>query len=166
MKAVKLPVTIFFASCLLATSAFADSAVLVIGQNLKVGMPLKDAIALLGIPSSVKVNRGTEAALDSIAVERLDYGVVIHALSKGTTVEAIEILPTFKGHFSSGVKIGDKFSALVEKYGMPQSVGMEIARYPELGLYFLLKDEILLSAKTFVKGSKLLESRLANPAEN
>lgn len=165
MRRTRLAVSVFLGLCLWAAQAFADGA-LVIGENLKVGMPLKDALVLLGHPESLRIYRGTETAADSVAVEYPNHGVIVRALNMGTTVEGIDILPGFKGRFASGVKIGDKFSVLIEKYGTPQSLSMDIARYPNLGLYFLLKDQLLVSGKSFAKGSKLLDSRLANPTEN
>lgn len=165
VRAAKLLAIVFLLSC--STPVIAqNNAAIEIGKNLKVGMPLKEAISLLGIPASVKVGRGTEPAADSIVIEYLDQGIMVYALNKGTLIEGIEVLPTFKGLFSSGVKIGDKFPTIIEKYGTPQSLVMETARYPELGLYLHLKDDVLLSAKMFVKGSKLLDSRLANPTSN
>ena len=41
----------------------------VVGKNLKVGMTLDRAIALLGVPIKITVKRGTEPSLDSIAIK-------------------------------------------------------------------------------------------------
>lgn len=160
-------ITIFLLLCSWVTPAQAQNeSVIEIGKNLKVGMPLKDTIALLGIPNSLRVIRGTDSNTDSVVIEYPEQGLVIYALSKGAMIEGIEVLPVFKGRFASGVKIGDKFPTLVEKYGAPQSLVMGTARYPDLSLYFNLKDDVILSAKVFMKGSKLLDSRLAATAPN
>ena len=54
---------------------------LVIGKNLKVGMPLANAIKLLGIPGSISVKRGTESKLDSVAIAYGNHGIVLHSLN-------------------------------------------------------------------------------------
>ncbi len=95
---------------------------LVIGKNLKVGMSLSEAIKLLGITGSIKIKRGTESKLDSISIEYANHGIVIHSLNGKRQIEALEILPTFKGSFAEGVKIGAKVSLggernlIVEEY--------------------------------------------------
>ncbi len=132
----------------------------VVGKNLKVGMVLNQAITLLGVPKKVKVKRGTEPNLDSISMEYAMHGVVIHALSGQQKVEAIELLPTFKGQFANGIKMGDKVPTLIEKYGVPQTMSDSIARYPDKGLYFSLKKNVLVSTWIFVKNSKILSHQL------
>ena len=102
--------------CLFSSSAVAEEkAPLVIGENLKVGMPVNQVIALMGVPAKFTVNRGTEPLTDSVVIEYLDQGVVVHAVNKSTLVDEIEVLPTFKGSFAKGVKIGAKFNDLVAK---------------------------------------------------
>lgn len=133
---------------------------IVIGKSLKVGMPLEKAISLLGIPKSININRGPEPEADSLSIEYPDQGIVIHAMTKKTTVEEVEVLPNFKGRFGEGVKIGTKFPVLMEKYGMPQSVESHIASYPKAGIYFILKDDALVSAKVFAQNSKLFNYKL------
>ncbi len=148
---------------LLAGPALAEEEIsLVIGKNLKVGMPLNEVIALLGIPNSMAVNRGTEPLRDSVSIRYPKHGVVVHTLNKKTTVEQIEVLPTFKGTFAEGVKIGAKFNDLIEKYGMPESLNAQVARYPQQGLYFMMEREVLVSAKVFSKNSKILDHQLIN----
>ena len=95
---------------------------LVVGKNLKVGMTLDKAITLLGVPIKITVKRGTEPSLDSIAIKYASHGVVIHTLNGKQKVEAIELLPTFKGQFENGIKMGNKIPQLIEKYGVPQSL--------------------------------------------
>lgn len=149
--------------CFLAGSAMADEkAGLVIGENLKVGMPVNQVITLMGIPAKFTVNRGTEPLTDSVVLEYLDQGIVVHAVNKSTTVDEIEVLPSFKGSFAKGVKIGAKFNDLVAKYGVPKTMNAQIARYPEQGMFFQLERESLVSAKVFMKGSKILDLQLIN----
>ena len=66
---------------------------LVIGKNLKVGMPMEEAIKLLGIPRSIKIKRGTGSKLDSISIEYANHGIVLHSLNGKNKIEVLEILP-------------------------------------------------------------------------
>ena len=132
----------------------------VVGKNLKVGMTLDKAVTLLGIPKKINVKRGTEPSLDSISIKYATHGVVIHTLNGKEKVEAIELLPTFKGQFANGIKMGDKVPILIEKYGVPQSMSATLARYPDKGLYFSLKKNVLVSTWIFVKNSKIFSHQL------
>ena len=131
-----------------------------VGKNIKVGMALDKAITLLGVPKKVFIKRGTEPRLDSISIKYTEHGVIIHTLSGKQKVEAIELLPTFKGQFANGIKMGDKVPTLIGKYGVPQSMSDSLARYPDKGLYFSLKDNVLVSTWIFVKNSKILSHQL------
>ncbi len=133
---------------------------LIIGKNLKVGMPLEGAIKLLGIPSSMNIKRGTESKLDSIAIDYQNHGIILHVLNGKRQVEALEILPQFQGSFVEGVKMGENFTALIDKYGVPQSMNASLAKYPKKGMYFSLKENIVIAAYIFVKNSKLLSHQL------
>lgn len=138
---------------------------IVIGENLSAGMPLSQAIQLLGIPDQVRVIRGTSADRDSIQITYVGHGLVVRALSGGTTVEGIEITPSFKGVFKSenGIKLGVKYEMLIGEYGLPASLTAQVMRYPDRNLYFQLNNERLLSAKNYAPNSKLLDARLMNP---
>ena len=132
----------------------------VVGKNLKVGMTLDKAITLLGVPIKITVKRGTEPSLDSIAIKYASHGVVIHTLNGKQKVEAIELLPTFKGQFANGIKMGNKVPKLIEKYGVPQSMSDSLARYPDKGMYFSMKKNMLASTWIFLKNSKILSHQL------
>ncbi|NIQ01697.1 MAG: hypothetical protein GWO19_14920 [Nitrospinaceae bacterium] len=138
---------------------------IVIGENISTGMPLSQAMQLLGIPDKVKVIRGTSADRDSIEISYPKHGLVIRAMTSGTQVEAIEAGPTFKGSFKSesGIKLGVKYQVVIGEYGLPNSLTAQVMRYPKHGLYFQLNNERLLSAKTYMQGTKLLDSSLMNP---
>lgn len=133
---------------------------LVIGKNLKVGMPLEKVIKLLGIPKSMAISRGTEPVLDSFQIDYPEHGLVIYALNNKQIVEEIEVLPSFEGRFSEGLKMGSKFPQLVSMYGMPKKLTTHLARYPDRGMFFVLKDDAVISAKLFVKNSKILDHQL------
>ncbi len=132
----------------------------VVGKNLKVGMTLDQAITLLGVPKKIEVERGTEPSLDSLSIKYVNHGVVIHTLNGKQKVEAIELLPAFKGQFANGIKMGDKVPTLIKKYGVPQSMSASLARYPDKGLYFSLKENVLVSTWIFVKNSKIFSHQL------
>jgi hypothetical protein len=132
----------------------------VVGKNLKVGMTLDQAITLLGVPKKINVERGTEPSLDSLSIKYTNHGVVIRTINGKQKVEAIELLPTFKGQFANGIKMGDKVPTLIKKYGVPQSMSASLARYPDKGLYFSLKENVLVSSWIFVKNSKIFSHQL------
>ena len=152
--------------CFLAGPAIAEEKAplvegpLVVGKNLKVGMSVDNVIALLGIPTKFMVNRGTEPLTDTVVIEYPNHGVVIYAMNKKATVDQIELLPSFKGSFVEGVKIGATFNDLIQKYGVPNSMNAQIARYPDQGMFFQLEKEVLVSAKIFSKNSQILDRQL------
>lgn len=145
----------------LATPALAQE--LVIGGNLKTGMQLKQALKTLGYPDSFVVKRGPSSMTDHIEMSYAGVGVIIRVMSKGKIVQAIEINPTFKGTFDTGIKVGSPFTEIVAKYGTPETLSSQIVRYPSKGIYFLMSNSKLLSAKLFIKDSKLLEHKMVKP---
>ena len=136
--------------------------VFVIGETLKIGMPLNEALTLLGTPNSVKVNRGTELQMDSVSINYPNQGIKVFTLTKKNTIEQIEVLPKFKGSLPNGITIGSRFSDLVKTYGIPTFKDSSIVKYPKTGIYFFLKDNTILSAKLFQKNSNLLAHKLLN----
>ena len=56
--------------------------------------------------------------------------------------------------------MGAKVAAMIDKYGVPQSINASLARYPDKGLYFSLKENVLIAAHVFDKNSKLLSHQL------
>ena len=138
---------------------------IVIGENLTIGMPLNTTMKLLGIPDKIKVVRGTSTDRDSIQINYARHGLVVRAMSGNSTVEGIEIGPSFKGSFKSenSIKLGVKYEMLIGEYGLPASLTAQVMRYPKKGLYFQLNNNRLLSAKTYKTGSKLMDAKLMNP---
>jgi len=137
----------------------------VIFGNLSPGMPLNNAIVLLGIPDKVKVVRGASADRDSVEINYARYGLIVRAMSGGSNIEGIEVGPTFKGTFKSDndIKLGVKYEMLIGEYGLPASLTAQVMRYPKRGLYFQLNNDRLLSAKTYASGTKLMDAYLMNP---
>ena len=147
-----------------ATPALAQNINIGPKGNLKTGMPLKAAFKVLGgFPESVVAKRGASSTYDHIEMDYPSLGILIRVMSGGKTVEAIEIQPTFKGKFDTGIKLGSPFNNILTKYGPPVTLSSQIARDPDRGLYFLLSNNVLLSAKVFAKDTKLLEYQLATP---
>ena len=124
---------------------------LIIGKNLKVGTPLERAIKMLGNPKSIKVTRGSYPVLDNISMEYPNHGVIIHVMNDEKRIEALEVLPQFKGKFTNGITIGEKVSILINKFGIPRSIDSSIARYPAKGIHFTLKKNVLIAAYVFSK---------------
>ena len=86
-------------------------------------------------------------------------------MSGGSTIEGIEVGPSFKGSFKSenAIKLGVKYEMLIGEYGLPTSLTAQVMRYPQRGLYFQLNNNRLLSAKTYLNGTKLIDASLMNP---
>ncbi|MFQ5671839.1 MAG: hypothetical protein ACE5G9_02000 [Nitrospinales bacterium] len=161
MKFVKLIFLALFVACSAIPAGAENENELVVGENLKVGMPLTDAFKLLGLPKRIQVRRGTDRLSDGIAIAYVDHGVVIHAVNKGSVVEGIEVSLRFAGRFAAGIKIGDSFKTMIEKYGVPESFKSGVARYPKRHLIFVLNQEKIVSAKVFAKDTPLLAGRIA-----
>jgi hypothetical protein len=138
---------------------------IVIGGNLTTGMPLSKTMVLLGIPEKIKVVRGASNDRDSIELTYAQHGLVVRAMSMGSTIEGIEIGPSFKGTFKAEntIKLGVKYEMLISEYGLPTSLTAQVMRYPTRGLYFQLNNNRLLSAKTYRNGTKLIDASLMNP---
>jgi hypothetical protein len=132
----------------------------VVGGNLKVGMSLNEAFKILGTPKSVNVVRGSNPSVDSISMEYLDQGVIIHVLTNKPKIEALELLQNFKGEFLEGIIIGSKIEDLIKAFGIPKSMESFIARYPQKGIYFSLDNKAVVSVQLFSRNSKILHSRL------
>ena len=132
----------------------------VVGGNLKVGMTLSQAFEILGTPKFINVIRGSNPSFDSISIKYLSKGIILHAFTNNPRLEALEVLPNFKGEFIKGINIGSKIEDLIKAFGIPNSMESFIARYPQKGIYFSLDNEIIISAQLFKKNNKLLKTRL------
>jgi hypothetical protein len=139
-----------------------NSKTFVVGGNLKVGMPLTQAFEILGTPKFINVIRGGNPTFDSISLKYLSKGIILHAFTNNTRIEALEVLQNFKGEFIEGINIGSKIEDLIKAFGVPNSMESFSARYPQKSIFFSLDNEIIVSAQVFKKNSKLLNSRLYN----
>tara|TARA_B100001123_G_scaffold93230_2_gene107351 strand:- start:7030 stop:7617 length:588 start_codon:yes stop_codon:yes gene_type:complete len=122
---------------------------IVIGKNLTVGMTLEEAIRILGVPKSFGVERGAEPEQDRVTAEYAGQGIIIYALNDKKEIESLDVLKEFKGEFLNGVKMGEKIKVLIKKWGLPHSMNSSIVHYPTKGIYFDIKDNVLISAHVF-----------------
>jgi hypothetical protein len=118
---------------------------LIIGETLRLGMPIAEAMTLLGMPQGMRTE-GKDAK-EIRWMEYPDLGVSIGAKPGGKNIEFIEVQKAFKGRFRSGVKIGDSQTAVIANYGMPASMTPENASYPTEGIIFRLDDGKLVGAQ-------------------
>jgi hypothetical protein len=137
-----------------------NNKIFVVGGNLKVDMTLSQAFEILGTPKFINVIRGGNPSFDSISIKYLSKGIILYAFTNNPRLEALEVLPNFKGEFIEGINIGSKIEDLIKTFGIPNSMESFIARYPQKGIYFSLDNEIIISAQLFKKNSKLLKTRL------
>ena len=133
----------------LGTSDKSEFKGIIIGQNLTAGTTLEQAIRILGFPKSIAVERGGRPEQDRTAVEYADHGIIIYVLNDKKIIESIDVLKEFKGEFFNGVKMGEKIRVLIKEWGLPHSMNSSIAHYPEKGIYFDIKDKVLVSAHVF-----------------
>jgi len=133
----------------LGTSDKSEFKGIIIGQNLTVGTTLEEAIRILGFPKSFAVERGAEPEQDRIIAEYAGQGIIIYALNDKKEIESLDVLKEFKGEFLNGVKMGEKIKVLIKKWGLPHSMNSSIVHYPAKGIYFDIKDNVLISAHVF-----------------
>ncbi|MFC1838753.1 hypothetical protein ACFL1N_04170 [Thermodesulfobacteriota bacterium] len=134
----------------------ANNTQIVIDENLKPGMPLKDAIELLGPPARVKVSdKGT------VVIPYNELGLSIEVMSDGTVIEGIHLRSSFKGRFASGLKIGSDFQKILSLYKDPDIMTEDILEYFDTGRIFKLSREKLVGATLYSNKSKLFQ-RMSN----
>jgi tetratricopeptide (TPR) repeat protein/Mg-chelatase subunit ChlD len=138
-----------------------SARLIVIGENLRLGMPLKEAMDLLGAPQDLAIEPGTTAAEARIRLDYPQHGLVLVATAADKTLHSIEVRSVFRGQFAAGIKIGDSASALLQAYGMPAVMTPQEARYPDQGLVFKFDDAKLVSATVSLKAPP----EVAKPSE-
>ena len=126
---------------------------IIIGQNLAIGTTLEEAIRILGVPKSFAVERGTKPEQDRVVVGYADQGIIIYVINDKKIIESFDVLKEFKGEFFNGIKMGEGIRVLIKKWGLPHSMNSFIAHYPKKGIYFDIKDNVLISAHVFHRNS-------------
>lgn len=82
----------------------ANNTRIIIDKKLKLGMPLKDAIDLLGPPERIQVSK-----IGTVVLPYNTLGLSIEVMSDGTIIEGIHLQSSFRGQFASGLEIGVDF---------------------------------------------------------
>ena len=133
-----------------AIAISADSTQIIINENLKPGMTLKDAIELLGPPESVKAgNAGT------IIISYDSLGLSVEVMSDGTVIEAIHLQSAFKGKLSSGIKMGVDFQEILSAYNQPDLMTKEKIEYSDIATVFQISQGKLVGADLYSGKSTL-----------
>jgi hypothetical protein len=152
--------------------SFAESGSrIIIDENLKPGMPLKDAIELLGPPEKVKISD-----IGTVIMPYDSIGLSIEVLSNGTIVEAIHLQSGFIGSFASGLVIGDNTQKIIASYSQPDTKTNDVFEYSLPSRRFLIsqdklsgadlyKDKSALYHQTPVKVVKRFEEKVAESSE-
>ena len=125
----------------------AGASKLIIGETLRLKMPIGEAMTLLGMPQGMRTE-GKDAK-EIRWMEYPDLGVSIGAKPGGRNIEFIEVQRAFKGHLRSGIKMGDSQTAVITNYGMPASMTPESSTYPAEGIIFRFADGKLMGARVF-----------------
>lgn len=122
----------------------ANDTQIIIDENLKPGMPLKEAIELLGPPEKVKIsNNGT------IVIPYDTLGLSVEVMSDGSVIERIHLSSSFKGQFASGIEIGADFQKILSAYNQPDIMTKEIIEYSDLARIFQLHEGKLIGADLY-----------------
>ncbi|MBN1832378.1 MAG: PDZ domain-containing protein [Deltaproteobacteria bacterium] len=122
----------------------ADNTRIMIDENLKIGMPLKDAIDLLGSPEKIQVS---QAGTSILLYDTL--GLSIEVLSDGTRVEGIHLLPSFRGQFASGLEIGSDSERILSVYDQPDIMTEDTIEYSDMARVFHLHKGRLVGADLY-----------------
>ncbi len=134
----------------LQVAAAAENTQITIGENLKPGMTLKDAMQLLGIPDRITVSKN-----DTVLMPYSALGLSIEAMSGGTTIEAIHVQSAFKGRFASGLEIGADFQKVLSLYKHPDMMTKEIIKYYDPARIFKIRQGKLEGADFYSMNSTL-----------
>ncbi len=139
----------------------ANEIQIVIDENLKPGMTLKDAFELLGTPEKIKMSSS-----GTIIIPYDSLGLSLEAMNDGTVIETIHVHSSFKGRFASGVKIGAGFQEILSAYNQPDMMTKEIIEYSDLARKFQIHEGKLTGAVLF-SGTSTLSHQITikEPAE-
>lgn len=128
----------------------ADNTQIIIDENLKIGMPLKDAMDLLGSPEKIQV---TEIGTIVLSYDAL--GLSIEAVNDGTIVEGIHLLPSFRGKFTSGLEIGVDSEKILSVYNQPDIIKENTIEYHDMARVFHIHRGKLAGADLYSEKSTL-----------
>ncbi|MBN2417958.1 MAG: hypothetical protein JXL81_01120, partial [Deltaproteobacteria bacterium] len=128
----------------------ADGAQIVIDENLRPGMKLKDAIEFLGSPETLTVSDA-----GTVIIPYNNHGLSIEVASQGSIIEKIGIYSGFKGRFLSGIEIGADFRQILSAYNQPDMMTKEVIEYSDGPRRFYINDGKLTGADLYSATSTL-----------
>lgn len=138
----------------------ANNTQIIIDENLKPGMILKDAIELLGSPERITVsNNGT------IVIPYNTLGLSIEIMNNRTVIEGIHLQSTFRGQFASGLEIGVDSQKILSVYNQPDIMTKEIIEYFDIARIFQIRQGKLVGADLYSKNSKLYRQMPSDKTE-
>ena len=141
---VIMSMAVFVDLILLGIAEPADNTRIIIDENLKIGMPLKEAIDLLGSPEKIQVNETGAVVMSYDAL-----GLSIEAGSDGTMVGGIHLLPSFRGKFASGIEIGTDSEKILAVYNQPDIMTEDTIEYSDMARVFQLHQGRLVGADLY-----------------
>ena len=135
---------------------------IIIDENLKLGMTVKDAFNLLGSPERLEISdRGT------ILIPYSGYGLLIEVESNGTIIEGLHLQASFSGSFQSGLYMGADFQEILNVYRQPDGMTKDTIEYRDIARIFRTHDGKLVGADIYLsKGSLYRRVVGSTPAQN
>ena len=131
-------------------AAFANNTPIILGENLKPGMALKDAFELLGPPETMITGK-----TGTVVIPYDELGLSIEIMNNGNVVEAIHIQSSFQGQFAQGIKIGADFQKVLSAYNQPDIMTKEIIEYFDQKRIFKINEGRLSGADIYAANSTL-----------
>ncbi len=128
----------------------AGNTPIIIDENLKAGMTLKDAIQLLGPPEKIFAS---DAGTVVMSYDKL--GLSLEIMNNGNKVEKINIQSSFKGMFATGIEIGADFQKILSAYNQPDIMTKEFIEYSDLARRFQLSEGKLTGAELYSSADKI-----------
>ena len=134
----------------------ANNTQIIIDENLKPGMPLKDAIELLGPPERTQVTK-----IGTIVMPYDTLGLSIEVMSDGTIIEGIHLQSSFKGRFASGLEIGVDIQKILSVDNRPDIITKGIIEYFDMARIFHIDEGKLVGADLY-SGESILYRQVSN----
>jgi hypothetical protein len=128
----------------------ANNTRIIIDKNLKIGMPLKDAIDLLGPPERIQVSK-----IGTVVLPYNTLGLSIEVMNDGTIIEGIHLQSSFRGQFASGLEIGVDFQKILSVYNQPDIMTKDIIEYSDIARIFQIHQGRLVGADLYSGKSTL-----------
>jgi len=134
----------------------ANNTQIIIDENLKPGMLLKDAIELLGPPERIQVSK-----IGTIVMSYNTLGLSIEVMNDGTIIEGIHLQSSFKGRFASGLEIGADIQKILSVDNRPDIITKGIIEYFDMARIFHIDEGKLVGADLY-SGESILYRQVSN----